>query len=150
MPSSTPLSNAIPLTPTEYAFVTAPMILHGHGGWEESVPSWIRGELPRARLEYLRSGGNRRLACGLDVTAYLMTASLEAPLGEWTDIYLHVALNAVCTYGQGFTSMLDETWVCEAEAPLSEYQQMLLDDLRGKIRSAQIRHAKTKRRIKAS
>jgi hypothetical protein len=129
--------------------VTAPMILHGHGGWDDSVPSWIRGELSHARLDYLHNGGNPHRACELDVTAYLMTASLEAPLGsDWSRIYLYAAFKAMRAYGQGLTTLPDETWVREAEAPLSEYQQMLLDDLRGKIRSAQIRHVKTKRRQK--
>ncbi len=132
-----------PRDPT-LGFLTAPMILHGRGGWNTDVPDWMRGALPETRLAYLRAGGNPALACNLDVTIYLLTASLEQPLGsEWTRIYLHVAFEAIRE--TRYVEIPDDDWVRDADKPLSRYEQHLLDDLRGKIRQVQIRHAKKAR-----
>jgi hypothetical protein len=136
--------DAIPLTEAEYAFVTAPMILHGRGGgWESDVPTWVRTQLPQARLWYLCTGGNPNLACYFDVMPYLMTASLEMPLSsEMTRIFLYVSFTMIQSWGQGFASLPDETWVRDALTPLLPYEQTLLDDLRGDIRAGQIKHLK--------
>ncbi len=152
----------LPRDPTR-EFVTAPMILHGRGGWDDGatlarctprvqrimdapsdMPDWIRGALPQARRAYLLAGGNPALACDLDATIYLLTASLEQPLGsEWTRIYLHVAFEAIRE--TQYVEIPDDDWVRDASKPLSRYEQQQLDDLRGKIRQAQIRHAKKAR-----
>ncbi len=74
-------------------FVTAPIILHGQGGWDDGatlarctrsvqrimdapsdVPDWPRGALPEARRAYLHAGGNPALACELDAVIYLTLA----------------------------------------------------------------------------
>ncbi len=130
-----------PRDPT-LGFLTAPMILHGRGGWNTDVPDWMRGALPVARRAYLQAGSNPALACELDATIYLMTASLEQPLGsEWTRIYLYVAFRAMRELGR-VEIPDDEPWMREAEQPLSRYEQDMLNHLRGQIRAAQVRHAK--------
>ncbi len=147
--SLVPLKPAGPIrrdpAPSSGAFATAPIILHGAGGWETDVPDWMRAALPAARLKYLRDGGNPDLACDLDAVLYLMSASLCQPLGsDWTRIYLHIACKAVREFGH--TELPDDDWVRDAEKPLSRYEQDLLDDLRGQIRRAQIRHTRGARR----
>lgn len=138
------------LSPLEREFINAHLIFHGHGGWDADVPDWIRAQLPHARREYLRNNGNPNLACELDVVIYLMTASLEQPLGsEWTHIYLHTAFKAIQRYGANFVRLPndEDDLAREAERPLSQYETTLLNDLRGKIRAAQIKHAKCAARI---
>ena len=150
-----------------FDFLTAPMILHGSGGWDggatlarcaehaqhmidapPDVPDWLRAALPKARAAYLEAGGNPALACELDAVVYLMTASLAQPLGsEWTRIYLHAAFNALRALGH--VEIPDEEWVREADKPLSRDEARRLDELRSQIRQSQRRRAKTKRRGRA-
>ena len=143
----------------QLAFVQSPIILHRGGGWEVDVPRWMRGALPGARRAYLLAGGSPDLACDdgtslarctlrvqrimvvpSDAVIYLMTASLEQPLGsEWARIYLYVASKAVREFNPA--ALPDDDWVRDAEKPLSRYEQEMLDHLREQIRAAQVKHA---------
>jgi hypothetical protein len=142
----------IPNDARSLAFVAAPIILHGAGGWETDVPDWMRDALPVARWKYLRDGGNPDLVCALDAVLHLMSASLCQPLGsDWTRIYLFVAFKVMRELGH--VELPDDDWVRDAEKPLSRYEQQMLDHLRGQIRRAQVKHAKTSRtsrRVKPS
>ena len=62
--------------------------------WNQDIPDWVKGQITLERLVM-----NMRVLKGEEPTgtdaealAYLMPASLEAPLGSgWTQIYLYVA-----------------------------------------------------------
>lgn len=63
------------------------------GGWGDTIPQELKEHITLARLvknmEILK-GGNKEATIP-ELCAYLMTASLEAPLGEqWTRIYMFV------------------------------------------------------------
>lgn len=64
------------------------------GGWGDSLPEWIKGQVTLERLiENMKvTTGGQPTGTDAEATAYLYTASLTAPMGEhWSRIYLYVA-----------------------------------------------------------
>ncbi|MBI4286312.1 MAG: hypothetical protein HY670_10530 [Chloroflexi bacterium] len=61
------------------------------GGWGDSLPEWIKGEITLERLiENMKAlKGGKPAATDAEVVAYLYTASLTAPMPDpWPQIYL--------------------------------------------------------------
>jgi hypothetical protein len=107
--------------------VGGPIIVH-NVGWGKTLPDWIRKDLSLNRLTQqmlIRAGKEKPgMATDLEVTAFLYTASLEAPLThEWTNIYLWVACQAMKAAGKPTTG------VTPPES-LSTDERRLLDDFR--------------------
>jgi len=117
------------------SYVQAPIIVwQGYG--RDDVPWWIRHELPRARLAYLRNGGDLEHACDLDVVAYLMTASQAFPFNrEWAHIYLHLAGRVMAARGVALPAELQP----EVDKPLGLDEEAELDRLRRWIRRRQVK-----------
>ena len=64
------------------------------GGWGDSLPEWIKGQITLERLvENMKTTeGKEPTGTDAEATAYLYTASLTAPLSEqWARIYMYVA-----------------------------------------------------------
>ena len=64
------------------------------GGWEDTLPEWIKTEIPLERLaQNMRAlKGEKMTATDAEVCAYLYTRSLESPMDrDWTQIYLYIA-----------------------------------------------------------
>jgi len=64
------------------------------GGWEDTLPDWIKTQITLERLaENMKAAhGEQPTGTDAEATAYLYTASLTAPMSEdWTKIYLYVA-----------------------------------------------------------
>ncbi len=119
---------------------TMPVVFHP-GGWEDTVPEYMRREVViRQRLELLLDGGWDR-ATDVEVVCYMNTASLVAPLSEqWTRIYLYEAglvMPAIRDYfmqdGPAKTLMPEE---------LTEYDRSTLNELKFKIRNSQVKRRK--------
>jgi len=69
-------------------------IIVSPGGWGDTLPDWIKGEIQLERLAQNMKAlkGEKLTATDAEVCAYLYTRSLEAPMdSEWTQIYLYVA-----------------------------------------------------------
>jgi len=64
------------------------------GGWEDSLPDWLKNAITLERLAMNMRVLKGELPTGTDAEAcaYLMTASLTEPIDhDWTQIYLYIA-----------------------------------------------------------
>lgn len=93
------------------------------GGWGADTPAWLMQAIIMDRVIE-----DEPLATDAEVTVYLMSAALAAPLDhDHADIYLHMAQKTMEKY-QGTTIPEDLR-----KEELSDWQQMLLRDLKHKI-----------------
>lgn len=65
------------------------------GGWMDTLPEWILGEIKMQRLVQLmvarKDESQRGLATDAEAMAYMYPRTMEAPLGhDWTEIYLYL------------------------------------------------------------
>lgn len=62
------------------------------GAWADTIPDDLRAQVPLQRLVKLRDGHDWQEATDAEVTCYLYTASLEAPMErDYAEIYLYLA-----------------------------------------------------------
>ncbi len=153
-------ASAAPLSAEQATYLRGPIIFHGKGGnaWDEDCPAWLwREAIPAARWTRLlaevagRAGHDAGLATLEEATAYLMTASLEAPLGsDYTDIYVWVACQVFARHRGGAAvdvmRLIDPDAVRQTDGrfeirDLDRYRRQLLDDLLRRIRQAVVRRA---------
>lgn len=67
--------------------LTAPLVVAGD--WSESLPKDLRAQVPLQRLRKLINEGDWQEATDAEVTCFLFTASLEAPMqADYAAIYL--------------------------------------------------------------
>ncbi|KKM68811.1 hypothetical protein LCGC14_1457090, partial [marine sediment metagenome] len=113
-----------------------PIVYHP-GGWEDTVPGWLKEKVWQQRVAMIQNGGWSE-ATDAEVVCYLMTASLIAPFdGDWTNIYTYeVAL---------FMPQVRES-LPDTPKVLSDYLQMQLRDLKHKIRGSQLKRRSKGRR----
>jgi len=112
------------------------------GGWGDTLPDWIKGEITLERLvgNMAVLKGERPTASDAEACAYLYTASLTAPMGEhWTQIYLYIAGKVMARKG---TEIPEEIRV----ATLSDYDMNRLQDLKDWIYSQRIKHRQERKR----
>ena len=115
-----------------------PIVFHP-GGWADSCPEWLKLRVIAERVEMVCNGGWDK-ATDAEVTCYLFTASLAAPLGgDWTEITLYQAAKQM--------PQLRETLPATPKE-LSNYQMMELGGLKHKIRNRQINGQKSNRKEK--
>ena len=118
--------------------LTTPIVFHP-GGWEDTLPEWLRQRVVEERIAMVNNGGWNK-ATDAEVTCYLFTASLSQPLGgDWTEITLYQAALQMPQLRKVLPATPKE---------LSAYQLTQLNDLKYKIRNSQIRNRKTKRKEK--
>ena len=115
-----------------------PIIVH-LGGWGDSLPDWIRGEITLERLvENMRSikEADGHKGTDAEAVAYLYTASLTAPMTEnWTRIYLYVASKEMAKHG---TEVPDDIKV----ESLSDYELGELNKLKSWIYDKRVKARK--------
>ena len=70
-------------------------VVVGDASWADTIPKWLFDEIKAERLIYglaSLTNGDRTRVGDAEVTAYLYTASLGAPLShEYTNIYLYLS-----------------------------------------------------------
>lgn len=70
------------------AALTDPIIIFP-GGWEDTLPDWLKGKIKLQRLAQLIKG--EEAATDAEVCAYLYAASLTAPMdSDWNEIYCYL------------------------------------------------------------
>lgn len=130
-----------------------PIIFHG-AGWSDTLPAWMRAELPRARVAHYALTQDENVASDLDVAAYLMSASLEMPLNaEYAHIYLWVCANAIRAYGAAYGIHLPDAadpFRKDLERDLNRDEARFLLELRHTIRAAQFKRVPKTRQRKAA
>lgn len=93
------------------------------GGWEDTIPKWMKAEVTLQRL-IQNMKGEESMATDIEALCYLYTASLVAPFSEsWTNVYVY--LTKKCMEAR------DKEWPKDMGNPtLTEYQQDLLKHLK--------------------
>jgi hypothetical protein len=107
---------------------TDPLIVFP-GGWEDTLPDWIKTEITLERLvmNMQELHGEEPTATDAEACAYLYTASLTAPMdGDWTEIYLYLATKLMERNG---TQVPDDI----RKDTLNDYQVGELKKLKGWI-----------------
>lgn len=105
-----------------------PIVFHP-GGWDESLPEWMRLRVITERVAMVENGG-WKTATDAEVSCYLFTASMVQPLGsDWTMITLYQAAKQMPQLYQVLPATPKE---------LSDYQKRELEDLKQKIRNSQL------------
>jgi hypothetical protein len=113
----------------------------GSSAWGESLPRWLRDAVQVARLGLILAG-ETELASEEEAVAYLLTASLAAPLArDWTELYFWLCARVLPRWGQvqeaDFWAMLGET----PPHSLTHTQEADLRRLLGDIRRSVAKHA---------
>ena len=110
------------------------------GGWEDSLPDWIKGAIQIERLLQLMKG--EEMATDAEACAYLYTASLTNPIDrDWTQVYLYVA-GKVVSRNKG-TEIPEDIKVDS----LDDYQMGLLRDLKRWIWDRRVKVRQERRRL---
>jgi hypothetical protein len=109
------------------------------GGWEDTLPDWIKGAIQIERLAQLMKG--EETATDAEACAYLYTASLTNPMDrDWTQVYLHIA-GKVISRNKG--EEIPEDIKVDS---LDDYQMGLLRDLKHWIYERRVKHRQEKQR----
>ena len=73
---------------------TDPIIVFPSGGWEDTIPDWLKQAITMERLVMNMKAlkGEEMTGTDAEACAYLMPASLAQPLDhDWAEIYLYVS-----------------------------------------------------------
>ena len=119
---------------------TDPIIVYPGGGWQDTLPDWIKGAITLERLiENMRAlKSPPQTGTNAEAMAYLYPASLEHPLGrDWTEIYLYLG-KTVMEFHNPYHK--DEPWPADLEQrPLLDSQIQDLNRLKSWIYDRRIR-----------
>lgn len=100
------------------------------GGWDQSLPDWIRLRVITERVEAVCNGGWNE-ATDAEVSCYLFTASLSHALDrDWTEITLYEAAKQVPQLREALPDTPKE---------LSDYQKSELSRLKHDLRNSQLK-----------
>ena len=81
-----PPAAAVQLTAAARRYLNGPLVVGSHS-WGDMIPAWLRDAIQVARLGLVMAS-ETELASEEEAVAYLMAASLEAPLAhEWAERY---------------------------------------------------------------
>jgi len=120
--------------------LTDPIIVWPMGGWGDSLPEKIKGDITIHRMLQLLKH-EEGVATWPEVCAYLFTVTLERPVGhEWTDIYLY----AMTQY------MGDSVPADLKKESLGRYEMQLLDRFRRWLWDARHRARKHRSKVERS
>ena len=120
--------------------LTDPIIVWPMGGWGDSLPEKIKGDITIYRMLQLMKH-EEGVATWPEVCAYLFTVTLERPVGhEWTDIYLY-AMNQY---------MGDLMPADLKRENLGRYEMQLLDRFRRWLWDARHRAGKHRSKVERS
>jgi len=82
---------------------TDPIIVYPSGGWEDTLPDWIKSAITIERLiECMKSNkGMEPTGSDAEALAYMYPASLAHPLDhDWTKIYLYLGYKEMARHRQ--------------------------------------------------
>lgn len=115
-------------------------VVVGNATWADTIPEWLFDEIKAERLLYgLASitNGDRTRVGNAEVTAYLYTASLGAPLShEYTNIYLYLSSQLMKKRGKDIPEEIKQ-------GELTNYEKHCLEELKAHIyrrRGGEINH----------
>jgi len=115
------------------------------GGWDDTLPDWLKGAITMERLiENMKTlRGEEMTGTDAEACAYLMTVSLTQPIdSDWTQIYLYVAGKV---YEKHRTKESGATMPEDIRVDrLSDYQMQHLDRLKDWIYHQRVK-ARTER-----
>lgn len=119
--------------------LTDPIIVYP-SGWEDTMPEWMKRDLPLHRLAHLMKCSQGKAswdeACDLEALIYMYPATLAHPLGEeWTRIYLHLGTRVM---GDKFPQDIKEE-------SLPDYYQEHLRDLKRWIQKKKVQARRERR-----
>jgi len=109
-------------------------------GWAETIPKWLKDEIASERMingliDIATPKNTSQDVCDAEIVAYLMTASLRAPLGsDHTDIYLYISAKLMLKTKrilkeEDLPDFMQEIY----KTGLSEWKKTQLQDLRSSI-----------------
>ncbi|HOO49954.1 MAG TPA: hypothetical protein PLK94_01550 [Alphaproteobacteria bacterium] len=102
----------------------------GSRAWADTIPEWLLEEIKAERLMLGMASiinPEAEKVGDAEVCAYLMTASLEAPLGsDYTSIYVYLTAKLMERQGKDIPDFAAE----QLKRGLSSYEEMELRDLR--------------------
>lgn len=111
-------------------------------GWAEEIPDWLRIQITKDRMK------NPNDVSDAEVTAYLFTASLRAPMqSDFVYIYCYLTAKSMVKFGIK-SKLLPMDLKKDYDRGLSNYQKTLLEELRSKIKSARDKHEKKEKNKK--
>jgi hypothetical protein len=122
---------------------TDPIIVWPGGGWENTMPEWIKPAITMERLiENMKAlKGEQPMGTDAEVLAYMYPLSLERPLGsDWTQIYLYISSKVVARHKN--TEIPEDIKV----ETLNDYQMSLLRDLKTWIYEHRLKARRERRR----
>ncbi len=115
------------------AFST-PIVYHP-GGWDESLPRWLKEQVLIERMGMALDGGWNE-ATDAEIVCYLNTASMAQPISsDWIQIYLYEAALLMPQIRQAIPDIKQE---------LTDWLKSELQDLKRRIRDSQKRKRKKK------
>ncbi|MBM3122696.1 MAG: hypothetical protein FJZ97_11025 [Chloroflexi bacterium] len=124
-------------------YLVGPLIV-GDPAWGRDTPAWLSEAVQVARLGLVLAGEHEH-ASEEEATAYLMAASLAAPLhADWAALYFWVAARVLARWGK--VNEEEDFWhMIEVAAPQRALRRDQEDDLRRllcDIRRSVERHAR--------
>ena len=119
------------------------MLVVADSQWAGVIPDWLLEEIKSDRMILgLASLANRQApkVGDAEIVAYLMTASLRAPLSrEYTEIYIYLAAKLAQKRAKPLEGFMKE----KLEQGLTDWEEALLGDLKGdiyRLRGGEIDH----------
>ena len=111
----------------------APIVVNRPGGWESTIPAWLREVAITQRL-VLMTKDNEGLATWADVAMYLYTVNMEGPISHnHTMIYFHACLQCFEDAGKEIPTGFEDAETLSSDA------EREARDLRHKIFNKQLR-----------
>jgi hypothetical protein len=98
------LNSSIDKGISEIAGVFTDPIIVFPGGWDDTLPEWLKGAITLERLEINMRAlkGEKMTGTDAEACAYLYTAGLTAPIDrDWTQVYLYVATQTYRRWRKG-------------------------------------------------
>ncbi len=105
----------------------------GDMSWADIIPDWLLEEIKHERIIYGLAGIANPEAPKIgdaEVTAYLMTASMRAPMpGEYVEVYTYLTARLMKRQGKELPDFMAE----KLERGLTQYEEYTLNNIRGDI-----------------
>ena len=133
-----PPAAAVQLTAAARRYLNGPLVV-GSRSQSDTTPGWLRDAIQVARLGLVLAG-ETELASEEEAVAYLMAASLEAPLMHtWAELYFWLCAHVLTRWGQiqedDFWAVLgeDQPWRDDLGVNRRDNLRRLLADIRRSV-----------------
>ena len=113
--------------------MTKNRLVVGDMSWADIIPDWLFEEIKSERLIYGLAGISNPEAPKVGaakVAAYLMTASMRAPMpGEYVEVYIYLTARLMKRQGKELPDFMAE----KLERGLTKYEEYTLENIRSDI-----------------